>query len=134
MFTKYEKEVAEVLFCKQIIRLLIASIIKFVTSVKKHRFDLLIKSQLHWNQKHLPILYNHKKSRFHHSVFPCFGKRQRNSIYSYVSPNIYRIHQRKRQQHDNWYAFLISFAMSFEIKLRFHFLFSQIIKGPTTNN
>ena len=47
MCTEEEKEVTEVLFCKQIFRILIASIIEFVTSNKKPRFDLLIKSQLH---------------------------------------------------------------------------------------
>ena len=47
MFTKEEKEVTELLLCKQMIRILIASIIEFVTSNKKPRFDVLIKSQLH---------------------------------------------------------------------------------------
>ena len=53
MCTKEEKEVTELLFCKQIIRILIASIIEFVTSNKKPRFDVLIKSQLLSDQKHL---------------------------------------------------------------------------------
>ena len=47
MCTNDEKEVSELLFCRQIINILIASTIKFVTSNKKPRFDLLIKSQLH---------------------------------------------------------------------------------------
>ena len=44
MWTKEEKEVTELLSCKQIISILIASTIKFVTSNKKPRFDALIKS------------------------------------------------------------------------------------------
>ena len=44
MCTKEEKEVTELLLCKQMIRILIASIIEFVTSNKKPRFDALIKS------------------------------------------------------------------------------------------
>ena len=47
MWTKEEKEVTEVLFCKQMIRILIASIIEFVALKSKPRFDALIKSQLH---------------------------------------------------------------------------------------
>ena len=39
MFTKEEKEVTEVLFCKQIFRILIVPIIEIVTSNKKPRFD-----------------------------------------------------------------------------------------------
>ena len=46
MCTKEKKEVTEVLFCKKIIRILIASIIEIVISNKKPRFDVLIKSQL----------------------------------------------------------------------------------------
>ena len=45
MWTKEEKEIT-VLFFKQIIRILIASNIEFVTSKMKPRFDVLIKSQL----------------------------------------------------------------------------------------
>ena len=56
MCSEEEKEVTELLFCKQIIRILIASNIEFVTSNKKPRFDALIKSQLPWDQKHLPTL------------------------------------------------------------------------------
>ena len=44
MCTKEEKEVTELLFCKQMIRILIASNIEFVTSKMKPRFDVLIKS------------------------------------------------------------------------------------------
>ena len=46
MWTKEEKEVTELLFCKQIFRFLITSIIEFVTLNKKLIFDVLIKSQL----------------------------------------------------------------------------------------
>ena len=46
MWTKEEKEVTEVLFSKQIFRILMTSIIEFVTSKMKPRFDVLIKSQL----------------------------------------------------------------------------------------
>ena len=46
MCTKEEKEVTDVLFSKQIFRISIASIIEFVTSKMKPRFDLVIKSQL----------------------------------------------------------------------------------------
>ena len=46
MWTKEDKDVTELLLCKQIIRILIASSIEFVTSNKKHRFGVLIKSQL----------------------------------------------------------------------------------------
>ena len=46
MCTEEEKEVTELLFCKQTIRILIASKIDFVLSNKKPRFDVLIKSQL----------------------------------------------------------------------------------------
>ena len=44
MCTKEEKEVTELLFCKQMIKILIASIIKFAASKMKPRFDALIKS------------------------------------------------------------------------------------------
>ena len=44
MCTEEEKEVTELIFCKQIIRILIASNTEFVTSNKKPRFDALIKS------------------------------------------------------------------------------------------
>ena len=46
MCTREEKEVTKLLFCKQTIRILIASIIKIVISNKKPRFDVLIKLQL----------------------------------------------------------------------------------------
>ena len=46
MCTEEEKEVTELLFCKQMIRILIASNIEFVISNKKLIFDVLIKSQL----------------------------------------------------------------------------------------
>ena len=45
MWTKEEKEVTEVLFCKQMIRILIASIIEIMISKIKSRFGVLIKSQ-----------------------------------------------------------------------------------------
>ena len=57
MWTKEEKEVTELVFCKQIIRILITSIIEIVISNKKPRFDVLIKSQFHCDQKYLSILY-----------------------------------------------------------------------------
>ena len=57
MCIEEEKEVTELLFCKQIIRILIASIIEFVTSNMKPKFDVLIKSQLHQDQKHLSNLF-----------------------------------------------------------------------------
>ena len=93
MCTKEEKEVTEVLFCKQIIRILIASNTEFVTSTKKPNFDVLIKSQLLSDQKHL---LNVSTINFFFLSF-AFGTRQRNSIYRIL----YRIHQRNCQQHDN---------------------------------
>ena len=47
MWIKEEKEVTEVLFCKQIFRILIASIIEIIISKIKPIFDVLIKSQSH---------------------------------------------------------------------------------------
>ena len=44
MWSKEEKEVTEVLFCKQMIRILIASIIEIMISKTKPIFDVLIKS------------------------------------------------------------------------------------------
>ena len=44
MWTKEEKEVTELLFCKQIFRILIASNIEIMISKMKTRFDVLIKS------------------------------------------------------------------------------------------
>ena len=46
MWSKEEKEVTKVLFCKQIIRILIASNIEIMMSKIKPIFDMLIKSQL----------------------------------------------------------------------------------------
>ena len=45
MCTNDEKEVSELLFCRQIIRILIASIIEIMISKIKSRFGVLIKSQ-----------------------------------------------------------------------------------------
>ena len=45
MCTNNEKEVTELLFCRQIIRILIASIIEIMISKIKSRFGVLIKSQ-----------------------------------------------------------------------------------------
>ena len=92
------------LLCKQIIMILIASNIEFVISNMKPRFDVLIKSQLPWDQKHLPTLLT---IDFFFLSF-VFGTRQRNSIYRIV----YRIHQRNRQQHDNWYALSINVKLN----------------------
>ena len=110
MWTKEEKEVTELLFCKQIISILIVSSIEFLISKKKPRFDVLIENH-NCNEikntflSYLPMIT--KNLDFIILSF-AFGTMQRNSIYSYISLNIYRIHQRNRQQRDNWYAFSIS--------------------------
>ena len=44
MRNQEEKEVTELLFCKQMIRILIASNIEFVRSKTKPRIEVLIKS------------------------------------------------------------------------------------------
>ena len=46
MFSNEDKEVTKLLFCKQMISILIASNIEFVTSKMKPIFDVLIKLQL----------------------------------------------------------------------------------------
>ena len=116
MCTEGEKEATELLFCKQIIWILIASTVEFVTSKIKPNFDVLIKSQLLSDQKHL--LNVSTIDFFFLSL--AFGTRQRNSIYRIL----YRIHQRNRQQHDNWYAF------SVRVKLKLSMWFWDQIEIP----
>ena len=122
MFSNEDKEVTKLLFCKQMIRILIASNIEFVTSKMKPIFDVLIKLQLPWDQKHLPILIH---QTFHHSVFPCLVQRREiqltNKFPQYSSQNL---KQTNRKQHDNWYVFSIS------VKLKLSMWFWDQIEIP----
>ena len=65
MCSEEEKEVTEVLFCKQIFRILIASIIEIMISKIKPIFDVLIKS-LRFEIKTPSVCIYHL---FHYSVF-----------------------------------------------------------------
>ena len=69
MWTKEEKEVTEVLFCKQMIRILIASIIEIMISKTKPIFDVLIKSLRFEIKTPSVCIYR----LFHYFVLPCFG-------------------------------------------------------------